>query len=140
MTLPPRVSFEFVELIPSEREEGKVYISIPYSTAVHNCLCGCGMKVVTPIKPNKWTLTFDGESISLSPSIGNWSFPCRSHYWIRGNRVVKSGPMTQDAIAYGRMRDAALTERYHSGPGAQPTEPAPPAPRKRSFWDKLFGR
>jgi hypothetical protein len=25
--------------------------------------------------------------VSLDPSIGNWSFPCRSHYWIRNNKV-----------------------------------------------------
>jgi len=139
MTLPERVTFEFVELIPNEREGGKVYISIPYLTAVHSCLCGCGMKVVTPIKPNKWTLTFNGEAISLSPSIGNWSFPCRSHYWIRDNRVVKSGAMTDEAIAYGRMRDAALTERHYSGSAAPPRAPVI-APRKRSIWNWLLRR
>jgi len=25
--------------------------------------------------------------VSLAPSIGNWSFPCNSHYWITGNEV-----------------------------------------------------
>lgn len=138
MTLPARVTFEFVKLIPNEREDGKVYISIPYSTAVHNCLCGCGMKVVTPIKPTKWTLTFNGEAISLSPSIGNWSFPCRSHYWILDNRVVKSGAMSAEAIALGRVRDAAATERYHENK-ARPPMSAEPAPRKRSFWNRLLG-
>lgn len=84
MTLPRAVRHAFVDLMPAEREEGVVYVSMKYSTAVHNCLCGCGMKVVTPIRPDKWTLTYDGEAISLSPSIGNWSFPCKSHYWIKG--------------------------------------------------------
>lgn len=139
MSLPERVSFEFVEFIPNEREEGKVYISIPYATAVHSCLCGCGMKVVTPIKPNKWTLTFNGEAISLSPSVGNWSFPCRSHYVIRNNRVLNAGAMSEAAIAYGRARDAAATERHHRDASSAPISTSPPARRKRSIWERLFG-
>jgi hypothetical protein len=114
MTFPPNIKYEFVELIPAELEEAKVYISIPYSTAVHNCLCGCGTKVVTPIKPHKWTLIYDGESISLFPSIGNWNFPCRSHYWIREGSVLDAGPMPQEIIDYGRMRDAALTDLFYA--------------------------
>ncbi|MFC4855982.1 DUF6527 family protein [Actinophytocola glycyrrhizae] len=33
---------------------------------------------------------FNGETVSLSPSIGNWSFPCRSHYYSleRSERTV----------------------------------------------------
>ena len=31
---------------------------------------------------------FDGKTISLHPSIGSWSLPCRSHYWIRRNRIL----------------------------------------------------
>ncbi|WP_353963011.1 DUF6527 family protein [Streptomyces sp. NBC_00365] len=37
--------------------------------------CGCGRKVVTPLAPQEWKLTLDGVSVSLHPSIGNWSFP-----------------------------------------------------------------
>lgn len=32
-------------------------------------------------------LTFDGESVWMDPSVGNWSLPCRSYYWIRGNHI-----------------------------------------------------
>ena len=42
---------EFVEFIPDELEQGKIYISIRFATASHLCLCGCGNKVVTPIRP-----------------------------------------------------------------------------------------
>lgn len=143
MKLPANVTHEFVELIPTEREEGKIYISIAYSTAVHSCLCGCGMKVVTPIKPNKWTLTYNGDSISLSPSVGNWSFTCRSHYWIRENMVLDAGLLSETSIEDGRTRDARLTEYYYTGvsrsAGSKPIIPEQPV-RKRSFWDKLFGR
>jgi hypothetical protein len=33
-------------------------------------------------------LFFDGETVSLSPSIGNFEFSCQSHYFIRKNLVV----------------------------------------------------
>ncbi len=76
----------FVRAIPNQLEEGKVYISIDYRTAPHKCCCGCGREVVTPIGPTDWKLTYDG-TVSLYPSIGNWSYPCRSHYWVQGNRI-----------------------------------------------------
>ena len=41
----------------------------------------------TPLNPEAWEMTFDGRSIFLYPSIGNRSLPCRSHYWIRRNRI-----------------------------------------------------
>ena len=80
------LDYQFVDLVPETLLEGILYVSIRYAIAIHNCCCGCGNRVVTPLDPNQWELTFDGQSISLSPSIGNWNYPCRSHYWIyRGN-------------------------------------------------------
>ena len=64
-----------------------MYISIPYTTAAHKCCCGCGVEVVTPIDPIGWEMTFDGRSVSLKPSIGNWNLDCQSHYWIERNQV-----------------------------------------------------
>lgn len=58
-------------------------MSIFFATAVHNCFCGCGSKVVTPIKPAGWELTYDGDTVSLWPAVGSWGLPCRSHYIIR---------------------------------------------------------
>ena len=81
---------EYVDLMPKVIEEGVLYISKKYGTAVHKCCCGCGQKVVTPLKPTEWSLSVSTGGVSLPPSIGNWSFPCRSHYWIRDNRVVWS--------------------------------------------------
>lgn len=82
---------EFVEFIPDDVKEGVLYISIRYGTATHRCPSGCGEIVVTPIKPTDWSLIWNGESVSLYPSIGNWSLPCKSHYWIRENRIVWAG-------------------------------------------------
>jgi len=87
MTRRSTVEHRFVETAPEDLDDGVVYVSIPYSTALHLCACGCGTEVVTPISPGAWTLIFDGRSVSFHPSIGNWNFPCQSHYWIRHGRV-----------------------------------------------------
>ena len=81
----------FVESAPLQLEPGKIYISIKYHTVLHLCPCGCGEEVVTPLAPDQWQLLYDGESISLFPSIGNYRFPCRSHYFIKKNRVLWVG-------------------------------------------------
>jgi|ERR1035438_1754702 hypothetical protein len=111
-----RIRHEFVEFIPKERQEGVLYISIPYATTVHNCFCGCGLKVVTPISPVGWKLTFDGDTVTLSPSIGSSSFPCRSHYFIRRNTVVWCRNLSQEEIEWGRARDLKARDRYFETP------------------------
>jgi Family of unknown function (DUF6527) len=78
---------KFVKSVPETLEQGVLYVSVEYATAIHKCCCGCGNEVVTPLSPKDWKLTFDGETVSLYPSIGNWNFGCRSHYWITKNRV-----------------------------------------------------
>lgn len=77
----------FVDFIPEHPEAGRLYISRQYRTATHLCCCGCGNKVVTPLKKDFWSLREHGNRVWLSPSIGNWSLKCRSHYYIRGNRI-----------------------------------------------------
>jgi hypothetical protein len=99
------IKHTFVECIPEQLEEGVVYISLPYATIVHRCLCGCGNEVVTPLSPTDWKVTFDGESISLNPSIGNWNFPCKSHYWIIRNRVVWAEWWSPKEIDANRRKD-----------------------------------
>lgn len=104
----------FVEFIPEELNDGVLYISIPYATATHKCACGCGEQVVTPIKPNDWKLIWDGETVSLSPSIGNWGFPCQSHYWITENRIVWSPKWSKWKINAGRALDRQVKKRYYA--------------------------
>lgn len=108
---------EFVEFIPDQLAEGTVYVSIPYATVVHRCASGCGKEVVTPLGPTDWQLVFDGESISLIPSIGNWSFPCRSHYWIRRNRVIWAPRWSRAQIERGRAQDRAAKRELYSRTG-----------------------
>ena len=103
---------EFVELIPDDVQEGVLYISVPFATATHKCPCGCGEIVVTPIKPTDWTVTWDGETVSLDPSIGNWSLPCQSHYWIYKNRIIWSRRWGLSEIAAGRAKDKRAKSRF----------------------------
>lgn len=77
-----------VESAPAHLEPGLLYISIKYHTVLHLCPCGCGEEIVTPLAPDSWHLEFDGVSVSLYPSIGNYRLPCHSHYFIRSNKVV----------------------------------------------------
>ena len=97
------LKYRFVEFIPSLLEEGILYITVKYKTAAHLCACGCGNKVLTPITPNRWKMIYNGESVSLSPSIGNWSFACRSHYWIRKNEVIEAISWSEGQVEI--MRD-----------------------------------
>lgn len=120
------LSHEFVDEIPVDLHEGRLYISIRYRTAAHLCACGCGRKVITPIKPPKWHLIFDGDTVSLWPSIGRWQLPCRSHYWIRRNRIAWAKPWTEKEIEAGRKRDAGDLRRYYSGTDAPPSATAEP--------------
>jgi hypothetical protein len=105
MTRVYQLTPEFVEHIPDRPAPGIIYVSKRYATALHLCCCGCGAEVVTPLNPAKWRLKEDGGTVFLFPSIGNWSFPCRSHYWIEGNRVRWAGAMAPEVIAAVKARD-----------------------------------
>lgn len=131
MTRLTRIDHRFVDVIPSKLRHGILYLSIPYSTAVHSCGCGCGNEVVTPLTPTDWRMTYDGESVTLSPSVGNWSFDCRSHYvidrgrlrWARGwavreineareiDRVRKSDFFAQQTAVQERAKEHAAKSR-----------------------------
>lgn len=116
----------FVEFIPATLAEGVLYVSMTYGTTVHLCACGCGNKVVLPLSPAEWRLTYDGVAISLHPSVGNWEFPCQSHYWIRGNEISWAPQWTKRQIAAGRRRDLEDLEAYHAPAAtrALPDEPS----------------
>jgi hypothetical protein len=133
----------FVETIPENLEFGVLYVSMTYATAIHQCACGCGREVVTPFSPTDWKLYFDGDNLTLEPSIGNWSFPCRSHYWIRGGKVRWAGSMSQHQIDEGRTRDRSLKTNYYGGDahpivtdiaGVEVTATDSPIPSERKRW------
>ncbi len=82
---------KLVHRVPDQLKFGVLYVCFDCNVVVHLCPCGCGEKVVLPIAPSCWSVQYDGESISLNPSIGNFQYPCKSHYWIRNNKVVWAG-------------------------------------------------
>ncbi|WP_370541740.1 DUF6527 family protein [Actibacterium sp. 188UL27-1] len=96
---------QFVTNAPRELDSGVLYVSIEYCTMLHLCACGCGRKVVTPLSPNDWNLTYNGKSITVRPSIGSWSLPCQSHYVIKNNKIVWAGQWSDEQIKKGRQRD-----------------------------------
>jgi hypothetical protein len=104
------LTHEFVEYVPRELKDGVLYVSVRFATVIHKCCCGCGQQVVTPLAPAQWTLLFDGQSISLHPSIGNWNFPCRSHYWIRQNKVIWARRWSAGHISAAQRQDAAVVQ------------------------------
>ena len=100
-----KLSHKFVKHVPEKLEDGVVYISMEYSMVIHKCCCGCGKEVVTPLSPTGWKLIFNGKTISLYPSIGNWSFECQSHYWITDSKVEWAHRWTKRQIESGRKKE-----------------------------------
>lgn len=132
-TLKPK----FVDAIPEKLDKGVLYISMNRCLAMHLCICGCGNEVVTPFSPTDWELRYYGSSVSLYPSVGNWEFPCRSHYWIRNNRILQAGTMSNQQIRAGRQHDKKNKADYYkdlseAGRIEQTSE------KKKSWYSKLI--
>lgn len=109
----PAFDLAFVTTMPEALQERVLYVSMEYDTAIHRCACGCGEEVVTPLSPRDWSMTYNGEALTLAPSIGNWRLPCRSHYWIRHSTPVW-------------VPDITASER-----------PEEPASWLETFWDRM---
>ena len=111
-----RLEHQFVRHIPKQLEPGVLYVSMEYATATHGCCCGCGEEVVTPFTPTDWKMIYDGETVSLRPSIGNWSLACRSHYVIERGRVMEALAWTDEQVAAGRRRDRVAKDTHYGAP------------------------
>ncbi len=105
---------KFVTNIPDQLEDGVLYISIEHCTAIHKCICGCGNEVVTPFSPTGWSLTFNGKTISLNPSIGNWNFECKSHYWIKNSKIEFARTWSDREIRKGKKKKRKKRNRFFS--------------------------
>lgn len=109
----------FSQYIPTDLNEGILYISLDYATAAHLCACGCSAKVVTPFGPADWQLVFDG-TVSLRPSIGNGQLPCRSHYFIRQDQILWAREMTASATKVASERDQTALRNLHAQHAPRP--------------------
>jgi hypothetical protein len=121
----------FVQSIPEQLVPGVLYVSMERSVAIHLCACGCGNEVVTPLSPVDWQLQYDGEVISLSPSIGNWNFKCQSHYWIVDNRIKWAGSCSKKQIDEGRDHHRSRRKELESKKGDIPLEQKEPLTAKK---------
>ena len=117
-----KLRHEFVEYIPEDITEGILYISIPFGTMIHKCGCGCGEEVVTPLGPTEWKFTYNGKTISLHPSIGNWSFRCRSHYWIDKSQVRWARSFTKEEVLEARAKTKEYRRRYYAHEDVEDSE------------------
>ncbi|RYD50558.1 MAG: hypothetical protein EOP52_13885 [Sphingobacteriales bacterium] len=67
----------------------------------------------TPLNPKGWNINFDGETVTLSPSVGNWNIPCRSHYIIDRSRVIECGEWSPAQAQHEQIRtQKALAQHF----------------------------
>lgn len=139
-----RLKHEFVKYIPEHLDERTLYVSFEYATAAHKCCCGCGNDVFTPLSPTDWRLIYDGVSITLEPSIGNWGFPCQSHYWIRDDTVRWAPRLSRHEILAGRARDRWEKENYFGSTSTESEErpgaemlPGEQGSQRKPLWRRL---
>lgn len=146
---------KFVDAIPEQLSPGVLYISEKYRTTSHLCACGCGKEVALQLSPDRWQLRRKGDTVTLHPSVGNWDFPCRSHYLIQHNRIVWAGNMSARTIAAVKARDQLDQQRQiarnnlskNTAPPDRPKSTQEPSKNlspatQDSFWGmvrKLFG-
>jgi hypothetical protein len=102
-----------VQYMPKELDPGLLYVSEQYEVAGHLCACGCGNKVMTPLGATEWSFEDSSHGPTLTPSIGSWQLPCKSHYWIAGGEVRWAGQWTPEQIERGRRAEADRRRGYY---------------------------
>ena len=133
--------------MPDVIEDGVLYISLDYGAIIHKCACGCGNEVNTPLSPTSWKMIYDGESITLKPSIGNWSFKCKSHYWITNSKIEWSLSWSDEKIKKIRVDEDNERTDFYSQKETIPkltevneeqTSKTTPSKKKWWLWRFLF--
>jgi len=78
------VTPEYIEFMPEvdDMKENTIYISLKFSVTGHRCLCGCGSLTILPINNDGWNMTDNDNKLTFTPSVGNFQYPCKSHYII----------------------------------------------------------
>jgi hypothetical protein len=108
-----RVEHRFVDQVPDDIEHGVLYVSLPFRTTVHLCACGCGNQTWVLLRPDRHHLLYDGETVTLKGSIGNWEFPCQSHYWIEDSRILWDHENIDEPIPWWRRFSNWVRLRVH---------------------------
>lgn len=131
------MNHKFVDTIPSELEDNTLYISLEYNVTKHLCPCGCGSEIVATLSPSRWQLSYDGETVSLTPSIGNWHHKCKSHYYITENNVVWAYHMSKNKIEAAIQKDQKELEQYASKKREELNEHTN---KKKSLFERIKNR
>ena len=85
-------------------------------------------------------MSFDGETVSLRPSIGNWTLKCRSHYVIDRGKVIEAGPWSNEQVEAERRRDRAAKARFYGQSPQAELSVQPAMPKTTSgFWRRIWG-
>jgi len=134
----------FVGQIPTTLEPHVLYIDLESGAVVHLCACGCGSEAVTPLGKTDWNITYNGETVTLSPSVGNWSFKCQSHYFINGGQVRWVPKWSKEQIQAGRKNDRLLKAggRRSTAPEVNAGDNTGVLPKHgwfQSFLERIFG-
>ena len=142
------VQHKFVEFMPDIIEDGVLYISLGYGTVIHNCACGCGSEVNTPLSTTGWKMIYNGEAITLKPSVGNWSFDCRSHYWITDGKIEWASTWSDERIIETRKVENDERDKFYESKNPSPVITKaikkqdlkePILKKKWWLWKLLFG-
>lgn len=121
------IALQRVTYVPKELVQGILYVSEEFQVAVHLCACGCRSKITTPLGPAEWTLKEQDGRPSLSPSIGNWQLPCRTHYVISKGQIRWAGKWTDEKIRAGRQKEELKRAAYYDSIG-----------RNHGWWDRIW--
>lgn len=116
-----RIELKRVEYIPKVLEPGILYVAEEFDAALHLCACGCMTKVSTPLGGTEWRLEETPEGPSLCPSVGNWQFPCQSHYWINRGAIEWCKAWSEAQILSGRQAEEERRHAYYESRRPKPT-------------------
>jgi hypothetical protein len=105
---------ERVQYVPKTLEPGVLYVAEEFDIAVHLCACGCGSKITTPLGPTEWQVTEKTGIPTLSPSVGNWQLPCRSHYLIIAGKTHWAGQWSDAQVKAGRRSEEVRRETHYA--------------------------
>ena len=105
----------YVDRIVPPLDAQTVYISEQFEVAALLCPCGCGHQINLLLGDGHRIEDRDGKP-SISPSIGVWDSPCRSHFWIRNGEVAWAEEWSDDrinrAMINQTLRHSALETKH----------------------------
>jgi len=78
--------YRAVERIPANLENRVVYHSEEFELAGFVCPCGCGHRI-TLLVPDSHQVWSQNGLATISPSVGVFDAPCKSHFFIRAGAV-----------------------------------------------------